>query len=236
MKKLALLISLSLLAISSTFAHALWIETATTGKKGQVQPIKIFFGEKTTNDISTTKKWFSNLKDFDLILIAPDGIKTHLQPTADSLFYNASFTPDKDGTYLLSIVHHVKDLYQQAKLNYYAFASVTIGDITTLNKSFPADASLTIRPSKLLLKMNDAASHQLIYQQASLAKERITIISPDKKKLELETDKDGLFNFNPTQKGGYFLEAFVEDARPGSFEGKNYEKVWHVVTYFTTIK
>jgi len=233
--KIILFIALFTLSVSSAFAHALWIETASTGKKGQAQEVKIFFGEYTTSDISATKKWFSNLKDFNLVLTAPDGTTTQLKATVDSSFYKTSFTPNQDGTYLLSIVHIVKDLYQNAKLQYYAFSSVTVGN-GSINKFYPADASLTIRPSKLVLSANESAAHQLIFNKAPLAKERITIISPDKKKLELETANDGQFNFNPTQKGGYFLEAFAEDKTPGKFDGKDYEKVWHVVTYYTTVK
>ncbi len=234
--KFILSIAFLALSVSSTFAHALWIETSSNGKKGHSQEVKIFFGEYTTKDISETKKWFSNLRDFSLVLTAPNGTKTTLKATTDSLFFKASFIPNQDGTYLLSVVHSVKDLYQQAKLQYYALASVTVGENAGLNQLFPPDASLTIRPSKLLLKTNETALHQLIYNEQPLAKERITIISPDQKKLELETDKDGRFTFNPTQKGGYFLEAFAEDKTSGKFDGKDYEKVWHVVTYFTEIK
>lgn len=234
--KITLFIALFTLSISSSFSHALWLETASIGKKGQAQEVKIFFGEYTTGDISATKKWFSNLKDFNLVLIAPDGTKTQLKATVDSMFYKTSFTPTQDGTYLLSVVHNVAAIYQNSKLQYYAFSSVTVGDHKTLNKAFPADASLTIRPSRLVLNVNESAMYQLIYKNGGLAKERITVISPDKKKQELETDKDGQFNFKPTQKGGYFLEAFAEDKIPGKFDGKDYEKVWHVVTYFTEIK
>jgi uncharacterized GH25 family protein len=236
MKPFTLFIALLTWSISSVFAHALWIETKSTGKKGQPQEVKVFFGEYTTSDVNATKKWFSNLKDFSLVLTAPDGTITTLKTNADSLFFKTSFIPVQDGNYLLSVVHHVKDLYQNARLQYYAFANVAVGDAERLNKSFAPDASLTIRPAKLLLNANESVNHQLIYQQKPLAKERITIVSPDKKKLELETDKDGLFNFNPTQKGGYFLEAFAEDKNPGKFDGKDYEKTWHVVTYFTEIK
>lgn len=234
--KIFLFLAFFTLSISSAFAHAVWLETSSTGKKGQAQDVKIFFGEYTTGDISATKKWFSNLKDFSLILTAPDGSKTQLNATADSLFYKTSFMPTQNGTYLLSVVHVVKSIYQNAKLQYYALSSVTIGEDNNLNKSFPADASLTIRPAKLVLSTNETATHQLIYNNAGLAKERITIVTPDKKKQELETDKDGNFIFSPTQKGGYFLEAFAEDKTPGKHDGKDYEKIWHVVTYFTTIK
>lgn len=236
MKRFTLFIVLLTLSISSAFAHALWIETSSVGRKGQAQEVKIFFGEYTTNDISGTRKWFSNLRDFTLVLTAPDGTKTTLKALADSLFFKTSFIPNQDGTYLLSVVHNVRDLYQNAKLQYYAFANVAVGDNASLNKLFPSDASLTIRPSKLILKTNEAALHQLIYNKLPLAKERITIISPDQKKIEIETDNDGQFNFNPTQKGDYFLEAFAEDKTPGKFEGKDFEKIWHVVTYFTNIK
>lgn len=234
--KIILFIALFTLSMSSAFAHALWIQTASTGKKGQPQEVKVFFGEYSAKDISNTKKWFSNLKDFNLVLIAPNGTKTVLKTSPDSLYFKTTFTPEQDGTYILSVVHMVKDLYQNAKLQYYAFANVSVGTNAQLNKAFPTNAHLTIRPEQPVLASSQSASHQLIYNNAPLAKERITIIAPDYKSSELETDKNGQFNFSPSQKGAYFLEAFAEDNKPGQFDGKAYEKVWHVVTYFTEIK
>jgi len=234
--KLFLIIALFATNIASTFAHAVWIESKSNGVKGNPQEVKIFFGEYTTGDIRPTQKWFSNLKDFKLELIAPDGSKSTLSTSADSLFYKTSFTPTQDGTYILSIVHNVAAIYQNAKLQYYAFANVAVGDHVKPNKFFPADASLILSPSKSVVKLNEPVSHQLIFKQSPLAKERITIVNPDKKKVEVETDQNAQFDFNPALKGGYFLEAFAEDKTPGKFDGKDFEKVWHVVTNYIEIK
>lgn len=233
--RISLIIALLLFSISNIFAHAVWIETASAGKKGQAQQVKVFFGEYSEKDISATKKWFSNLRDFTLELTSPDGKKTTLKTVADSLFFKADFTPTQEGTYVVSVVHIVKDLYQNAKLQYYAFANVNIGN-GKVNTAFPVDANLVIKPSKAVVKLNETVAHQLIYNKAPLAKEKITVIAPELNKTEVETDSEGKFAFNPKQKGGYFLEAFKEENTPGTFDGKPYEKVWHVITYFTTIQ
>ena len=67
-----LIIAFLLFGITNVFAHALWIETPSTGKKGVAQEVKIFFGEFSENDITPTDKWFSDLKDFELVLLTPD--------------------------------------------------------------------------------------------------------------------------------------------------------------------
>ncbi len=45
MKKTIFIMLGLLFSVSSIFAHALWIETAATGKVGQKQTVKVFYGE-----------------------------------------------------------------------------------------------------------------------------------------------------------------------------------------------
>ncbi|MCZ4242813.1 DUF4198 domain-containing protein [Pedobacter punctiformis] len=233
--KISLLLLLIAFSVSSTFAHALWIETASTGKKGQAQEVKVFFGEYESKEPDSAKKWFSNLKEFNLVLTAPNGSTKVLTATPDVLFFKTSFTPDQDGTYKLSIVHEVKDIYEHAKIEYYAFADVTVGNEKN-NSIFPANALLTIRPEKNALKAGETTTHELIYNKAPFAKQKISIVNPDWKKEEIETDATGKYTFKPAQKGNYFLEAFTEDKTPGTLHDKSYDKVWHLVTYFTKVK
>lgn len=233
MKKISLFIILFALSIGSTFAHALWIETASTGKKGQAQEVKIFFGEYEGNEPDSAAKWFSNLKDFSLVLTAPNGTTQTLKASPDVLFYKTSFTPDQDGTYTLSIVHEVKTIYEHAKIEYYAFAHVAVGNAPKVNKTYPANALLTIQPAQAVNKVGVAIAHQVVYNKTPFAQQKLSVVDPERKKQEPLTGADGKFDFKPLQKGNYFLEAFKEDATPGELDGNKYEKVWHVVTYFT---
>ncbi len=233
--KIALLLMLITCSVSGVFAHALWIETASAGKKGQPQEVRVFFGEYESREPDSAKKWFSNLKEFKLVLTAPNGSSKVLTATPDVLFFKTSFTPDQDGVYQLSIVHEVKDIYEKAKIEYYAFADVNVGNATSNNR-FPENALLTIRPEKQVLNVGETAVHQVIYNKTAFAKQKISIVSPDFKNQEVETDAAGKYTFNPRQKGNYFLEAFTEDKTPGTLNNKPYEKVWHLTTYFTEIK
>jgi len=232
--KLSLIIILLTFSITSAFSHAMWIETAATGKKGQTQEVKIFFGEYEQNEPDSAAKWFSNLKEFKLVLTAPNGTTKILTASPDVLFYKATFTPDQNGTYKLSIVHEVAAVYEKAKIEYYAFADVAVGN-SKINSTFPPDAALTIRPDKLVAKVGESAVQQVIFKKAPFAKQKITLVNSERKTQPTETDADGKFIFKPEQKGNYFFEAFTEDKTPGKLNGKDYEKVWHLVTYTTQV-
>lgn len=232
MKKVSLILAFLVLSIGGAFAHALWIETSSTGKKGQAQEVKIFFGEYEENEPDSAAKWFSNLKDFKLVLTAPNGSTKILTATPDVRFFKASFTPDQDGTYTLSVVHEVKDIYEHAKIEYYAFAHVAVGNAAKVNSTYPANALFTIQPSQAVNKTGATVSHQVVFNKTPFASQKLAIVDPAKKKQEPTTDANGKFDFKPAQKGNYFLEAFKEEAAPGELDGKKYDKVWHVVTYF----
>lgn len=232
--KLSLLLVLLAFSISSAFAHAMWIETAANGKKGQAQEVKVFFGEYEHNEIDSAAKWFSNLKDFKLVLTAPNGTTKVLTATPDVKFYKASFTPDQNGTYKLSIVHEVAAVFEKAKIEYYAFADVAVGT-SKVNSTFPAEAALTIRPENHVFKVGESATNQVIFNKAPYANKKLSVVNPERKAKEAETDANGKFNFKPEQKGNYFLEAFTEDKTAGKLNGKDYEKVWHLVTYTTQV-
>ncbi|MEE1946587.1 DUF4198 domain-containing protein [Pedobacter sp. KR3-3] len=232
MKKIALVLTLLALSSSGAFAHALWIETASTGKKGQAQEVKIFFGEYEENEPDSAAKWFSNLKDFSLVLTAPNGATKILTTVADVHCFKASFTPDQDGTYTLSVVHEVKAIYEHAKIEYYAFTHVAVGNAPKINLTYPANALFTIRPSAAVVKAGASVPHQVLYNKVPFATQKLTVVDTERKKQEPVTDANGKFDFKPAQKGNYFLEAFKEEATPGELDGKKYDKVWHVVTYF----
>lgn len=232
--KLSLLFFFLAFSVTSAFSHAMWIETSSIGKKGQAQEVKIFFGEYEANEPDSAAKWFSNLKSFKLILTAPNGKTTVLSAAPEVRFYKANFTPDQNGTYKLSVVHEVADIYEKGKLMYYAFADVAVGG-SKINATFPSEAALTIRPEKQVLKVGESSTHQVIYNKAPLAKQKLTLVNPERKAIPTETDAEGKFMFKPAAKGNYFVEAFTEDKTAGKLNGKDYEKVWHLVTYTTQV-
>ncbi|GAA4807857.1 hypothetical protein GCM10023231_41390 [Olivibacter ginsenosidimutans] len=91
--KALLLLALITLNIYQLSAHALWIETAQTGKTGQLQTVKLFFGEYAEGERDEIAKWNSDLASLELWLIKPDGQKEKLSTEARTSFLQASFTP-----------------------------------------------------------------------------------------------------------------------------------------------
>jgi len=232
--KISLLVLFIAFSISSAFSHALWIETSSTGQKGKAQEVKIFFGEYESKEPDTAAKWFSNLKDFKIMVTAPNGKSQFLTTAQETLFYKGTFTPDQDGVYKLSVVHEVAAVFEHAKIEYYAFADVAVGSGKKV-AGFPAGAALTLQPEKNTTKTAETAYIALL-NKAAFAKQKIAIVNPDGSKQNPETDDKGKFVANTTQKGNYFIEAFTEDKTPGQLNGKDYEKVWHLATYFTEVK
>jgi uncharacterized GH25 family protein len=239
--KISLLFFFLTFSISSAFAHALWIETASTGKKGQTQEVKVFFGEYESNEPDSAAKWFSNLKEFKLVLTAPNGTTKVLPTTADVRFFKASFTPDQAGFYRLSIVHEVAAVYEHAKIEYYTYAPVfitdgeAVGDGPKYSPAFPANALFTVHLDSVP-EFGKLASPEIVFNKSALENQEVSIIDPDRKKQELKTDASGKSNFKVEKKGKYFIEAFKEDKTPGKLNGKDYDKVWHLVTYTTEVK
>jgi hypothetical protein len=239
--KISLLFFFLAFSISSAFAHALWIETASTGKKGQTQEVKVFFGEYESNEPDSAAKWFSNLKEFSLVLTAPNGTTKVLTTAPDVHFFKASFTPDQAGFYRLSIVHEVAAVYEHAKIEYYTYADVfvtqgeSVGEGPKYSPPFPKNALFTVHLDSAP-ENGKLASPEFVFNKLALENQNVTIINPEQKKQELKTDASGKCNFKVEQNGKYFIEAFKEDKTPGKLNGKDYDKVWHLVTYTTQVK
>src|SRR6478735_26657 len=109
-KLLSTLLLFSVFNIGNTFAHALWIETAASGKIGQKQQLAIYYGEYAENERDSVSHWFSDVKEVKLWLVSPDNKKVALTTTAESIRLVADFTPTANGTYTLLVDHPVKDV------------------------------------------------------------------------------------------------------------------------------
>ncbi|PST83347.1 nickel transport complex protein, NikM subunit, transmembrane [Pedobacter yulinensis] len=230
MKKPVLFILLLMFGCVQAFAHALWIETKTRGTKGQKQDVKVFFGEYADNERDSTAKWFSNLRSFELALTGPDGKRVILPTTQETGFYSASFTPEKDGLYTLSIVHEVADVYNAGKLQYYALADVQVG--TKAGKhSCTAPFDITGLAGA---KAGKDAKLALHFDKKPLAAHPITLVAPGAKPVEIKTGTNGEAAWKPVA-GAHFLEAVREEKKAGTHQGKPYETIWHMVTLFTEV-
>lgn len=231
MKKL-LFSLLFIAATTSIYAHALWIETNANGKKGQQQDVKIFYGEYAEFSPEKIKDWYSDVKDFTLWLVAPDGQKTKLNTSANEDHYTAAFTPDKDGVYTLQVSHSAKDLGGTTVYQFNTSAVVAVG------KNEVADIKSNTNPLKFQVKtgkVNEPVNIQGFFNDATSEKLSVTVFSPKGWTKQIE-GKNGIAEFVPEWKGKYMIEVSRMDEGKGEHNGKEYTGIWRCATYLIDIK
>jgi len=228
---------LMLVAGPSLFAHALWIETKATGTKGKAQEISVFFGEFSDNDITASAKWFSDLKDFSLVVISPSKKETKLTAKALENKYQAFFTPDEDGVYTIVMHHTVKDVYGTMKLDYNSSATVTVGNATKGNEaSVNSNIISLFSKDATTAKQKAAINVNALYEGKIAEKQKIKVIAPNGSEKELWSNDKGEISFTPLWSGNYMVEFAYTEKAPGEHNGKKYNEVWKMATYLISVK
>ncbi|RFS26959.1 hypothetical protein DVR12_04030 [Chitinophaga silvatica] len=220
-------------SMQALFAHALWIETITTGKIGQTQEVKVYLGEYADGQRDSTQHWFSNMKDFTLYLIAPDGKKEALQCTANGNHFKATFTPTVAGTYTLSVDHTVQEVYGGSKIRYYALGLVKVNGSAEGLAQLPqrTDFTLLAQENKKF-KVNQPTNVKFLYKQEKTPEAaELTVQSPAGWAKKFKADEQGAVTFQPFWSGKYMLEGTFTENISGTHEGKPFERIWHCVTY-----
>jgi uncharacterized GH25 family protein len=217
---------------SSLFAHALWMETKSTGKKGQAQEVKVFYGEYAQNERDETGKWYSDVKELSLWMIGPDQKKVKLNTTLGANVAIASFTPETDGQYTLLVSHEAKELGGTTKYHFLTSTTVQVGKpaalvngdvISNELKVFPVNA--TVYEAKKAVKLKAVHNNEL------KAGATVSVFSPAGWSQVLTTDKDGQIEFTPLWPGRYVVEVTDFKNTKGQHNGAAYEAVWLGSTY-----
>ncbi|MCW3464214.1 DUF4198 domain-containing protein [Chitinophaga nivalis] len=225
-----------LLCCHSLFAHALWMETTTTGKVGQPQQVNIYLGEYAENQRDSIQHWFSNMASFDLWLVKPDGQKEKLTCVPNGNHFTATFTPAAEGAHLLTIDHTVKQVYGENKIHYYALGLVKV------NGSLKGAERLKEHIDFALLtdnarsgKLNQDAKVQLRYKNTPPTGGDVTVQAPTGWAKKFKTNPAGDMSFSPAWAGRYMLEGTFLQNEAGKHEGKDFKNIWHCVTYCVNI-
>lgn len=214
-------------------AHALWIETSPTGKKGQPQEVRVFWGEFGDKDISPLDKWFSDTKAYKLSVITPDKKVIPLTSAPGTDHYKAFFTPETDGVYTVVMQHSVKDLYHGSRLDYHASAAVLVGNVPAAT----AGAALNANPLKVetaarsQYKVNEDIRLGVVMDQAPAKSSEVEVIAPNGWVRKVYTDSTGAAAFKPLWPGRYMVEVANTNKKGGEHNGKPYEAVWRCATY-----
>lgn len=231
------LVLLTLLLSPQLFAHALWIETKSTGTKGKPQEISVYFGEFSDNDITLSAKWFSDLKDFSLVLISPSKKEIKLMPTALEKKYQAFFTPKEDGVYTVVMHHTVKDVYGTMKLDYNSSATVVVGNKSAGNNAVANKNVIGLFSENAdIAKKNTKITALALYEGVSAKKEKIKVIAPNGWEKELYTNENGQIEFTPLWSGQYMVEFAYTEKSAGEHNGKKYNEIWKMATYLIDVK
>lgn len=228
---------LMLVASPALFAHALWIETKATGTKGKAQEISVFFGEFSDKDITPSAKWFSDLKDFSLVVISPSKKETKLTATALENKYQAFFTPDEDGVYTVVMHHTVKDVYGTMKLDYNSSATVTVGNAAKGNEALVNSNVISLFSKDVTTAKQKAKVNVNALYEAKIAKEqKMKVIAPNGWEKELWSNENGEISFTPIWPGNYMVEFAYTEKAAGEHNGKKYDEIWKMATYLISVK
>ncbi|MBF4463615.1 DUF4198 domain-containing protein [Flavobacterium sp. LC2016-12] len=236
LKKVSLFLFM-LVASPQLFAHALWIETKATGTKGKAQEISVYFGEFSDNDITKADKWFSDLKDFSLVLISPSKKETKLSAKALDNKYQAFFTPDEEGVYTIVMHHKVKDVYGTMVLDYNSSANVTVGNAAKGNEAV-ANTNVIGLFSKdvLTAKQNTKINVNALYEGKIAKEQKMKVIAPNGWEKELWSNENGEVSFTPIWPGNYMVEFAYTEKASGEHNGKKYDEIWKMATYLISVK
>jgi len=232
MKKLKSLLFTLFLVVSANqlFAHALWIETKTAGNIGKSHEVKIYYGEYATNEREETAKWYSDVKTFSLWLTAPGQEKVKLNTQEGDNFYGATFTPEKDGVYTLTVVHEAKELGGTTKYEFSSIASVAVGKAAEINLS-PIANSLKISAKEAKeFKNNTEVNVKAELNGKPLVNKPVSVFSPEGWTKEYTTDGNGNITFKPLWPGRYVLEVSNFEKTTGDHHGKTYSAIWQGAT------
>jgi uncharacterized GH25 family protein len=229
MKSLLLALLLTL-GTSQLFAHALWIETASSGKAGQAQEVKVYYGEYASNEREETEKWYSDVKEFTLWLTAPGKEKVKLTTSPGNNFYSANFTPEGNGHYVLTVTHEAKELGGTTKYEFLSTAIVNVGKPGLVDHAaIPASLKIYTAEAKTY-KTNTPVQIKATANGKPLAKTAVSVFSPEGWSKEVTTDENGLITFSPIWPGRYVLEVSAKEKTEGTHHGKAYTAAWQGAT------
>jgi uncharacterized GH25 family protein len=232
MKKinLALLTLVFSLITSSLFAHALWIETSSTGIAGKEQSVKIYYGEFVENERDSVSKWYSDIKNFSLWLVGPDQKKIQLKTMPGVNYYEARFTPVQNGKYTLAVSHYAKELGGTSRYNFLATADVTVGKPAG-NSAVVVNLVQFQKQENVPAKVNKPLTIQLMLNKVPAIDKTIKVFSPNGWSKELKTDANGRILFVPPFPGRYVTEISDQDKTSGDHDGKPYTETWNTASY-----
>lgn len=235
MKKTILIATILMLATVNSFAHYLWIETSAVGEINQKQEVRVYFGEYTYGLIEEVEgEAFPSVSNFSLSVVDQLGNQTEIKVTPNENFYSGSFTPASNGVYTvvldnnnIDVIDYTKYDFGIFKTHYHSVAKVNVGIAKSTTKAINA-TGITIKD---ISETKDLIKLQVLFKNKPLAKNEIKVFVADEWSKTLETDENGMISFKLPWQTKYILETTKKEEIPGTYNGKDYQFIWHCATY-----
>lgn len=215
MKKLLFTV-LSFFIILSASAHAVFIETSLKGTKGKSHNVKVVYGEPDEHEETSKWWWYKEGMQVTLTLIKPDGSASSLTTTAQGNHLLATFIPDQDGIYHVSLKRDT-ERKQGAKTQYQinAIASIQVGNSTLGHTATNLDNELFMFAEQTAFKNKNEVSLTLFQKGQPAPNAAVQIIAPSGWIKWLETDDKGVLSFMPEWTGKYYAEVSKREKAVG---------------------
>lgn len=238
MKKSVLLLLL-LLVSANSFAHFMWVETAMTGKVNQKQEVKVYFGEYTYGMIEEVNgEAFNKMKKFTVWVVAPNGEKQQLEMKAGETFYSGYFTPKANGTHTVVLNNNEIDVvdYTQYdfgifKTHYHSIAKVEVGNKTAETAAINPEGLTIVDLTKKVHTEKGETVLKVLYKGQPVKEQEVTVFISDLWSKKVYTDEKGEIRFTLPWNTKYILEVTRKEEVPGSYNGQDYQFIWHCATY-----
>jgi uncharacterized GH25 family protein len=230
MKFRIFLLSILLSGVSfvTGFAHALWIETNALGVIGKAQEVKVLYGEYAAQEFELTDKWYSDVNTFALWLTLPDGTKKQLVYKPVEKAFTATFTPEKEGTYILTIGHSAREIDGTMVYQFNASAVVSVKGSSAGGTNAVSVNELFLQPGKDAVGKSGVV--KAFFKGQPAANITITVSGPSGWSKSFQTDSNGELKFDLLWKGWYALEGFYTTQEKGNLYDKPYEQIWRCAT------
>ncbi len=217
----------------------MWIETSPSGKLNQKHEVKVFFGEYTYGVREKTDgEAFGKMKNFEVWLISPAGEKSKLQLQPSANYYSGSFVPSAKGTYTVILNNNKVDVIDYTQYNfgifkthYHSTARVDVGSGAPATAAANNEGITIIDVTGKPHAKSGEAVLKILYKGQPLKEGEVTAFISDQWSKKLYTDKDGLVRLALPWDGVYLFEATTKEEVPGSYNGKDYQFIWHCATY-----
>lgn len=220
MKKLLFSI-LSFFIFLSASAHAVFIETSLQGTKGKSHTVKVVYGEPDQYELISKWWWYKEGMQVTLTLIKPDGSTALLTTTPQGNHLLATFIPDQDGAYHVSLKRDT-ERKEGAKTQYQinAIATIQVGSVTLGHTSAHLANELFVFADQTVFKNKKEVSLTLFQKGKPAPNAAVQIIAPSGWIKWLETDAQGVIKFIPEWQGKYYAEV----SRKEKIEGQAFEE------------